>query len=80
MHAGACGCEKETGDGAGMLLAIPDKLYRKVCSFELPAIGSYSAGIVFFPKDQELIARHKQVLLLLPSEAHFPRGSFEIRQ
>lgn len=29
-HRGACGCEEETGDGAGMLIAIPDKLYRKV--------------------------------------------------
>jgi len=49
-HRGACGCEEETGDGAGMLIAIPDKLYRRVCPFPLPPLGEYSAGIVFFPK------------------------------
>ncbi len=59
--AGACGCEKETGDGAGMLLAIPDKLYRKVCSFELPPKGQYSAGICYFPKNEEATAKGKKV-------------------
>jgi hypothetical protein len=46
-----------------MLLAIPDKLYRKVCKFDLPLpnVGLYSAGIVYFPKDEALIARHKKV-------------------
>lgn len=61
LCTGACGCETETGDGAGMLLAIPDKLYRKVCEFDLPQAGLYSSGIVYFPKDEDLIARHKKV-------------------
>jgi hypothetical protein len=45
-----------------MLLAIPDKLYRKVCNFELPPKGQYSAGIVYFPKNEEATAKGKKVL------------------
>ena len=36
-HRGACGCEANTGDGAGILVQMPDKLLRKVVSFALPA-------------------------------------------
>jgi Glutamate synthase domain 2 len=54
-HRGACGCEENTGDGAGMLTAIPDKFLRRVVKSELgvdlPPAGLYGAGIVFFPKD-----------------------------
>ena len=53
-HRGACGCDPETGDGAGLLTQIPDELFRPVCSehgIELPAPGSYGAGLVFLPRD-----------------------------
>ena len=60
-HRGACGCEEETGDGAGMLISMPDKLYRKVCEFKLPPLGEYSAGIVFFPKDEAAVAAGKKI-------------------
>lgn len=60
-HRGACGCEEETGDGAGMLIAIPDKLYRKKCEFTLPPVGEYSAGIMYFPKDAAATEEGKQI-------------------
>ncbi len=50
-HRGACGCEANTGDGAGILVQMPDKLLRKVVSFALPAAGAYGAGLVFLPRE-----------------------------
>ena len=48
-HRGACGCEANTGDGAGILVQTPDTFLRKVVSFTLPAPGAYGAGLVFLP-------------------------------
>src|SRR6188508_3350239 len=50
-HRGACGCEANTGDGAGILLQMPDAFLRKVTSFALPPAGAYGAGLVFLPHD-----------------------------
>jgi glutamate synthase (ferredoxin) len=50
-HRGACGCEVNTGDGAGILIQMPDKFLRKVAPGPLPARGEYGAGLVFLPKD-----------------------------
>ncbi|MDY0169383.1 MAG: glutamate synthase-related protein [Thermoguttaceae bacterium] len=53
-HRGACGCEANTGDGAGMLTALPHEFLRKVAKDELkadlPEPGRFAAGVVFFPK------------------------------
>ena len=51
-HRGACGCEANTGDGAGILIQTPDAFFRKAVSFALPAAGSYGAGLVFLPRDE----------------------------
>src|SRR5436309_3047728 len=54
LHRGACGCEATTGDGAGVLVQMPDRFLRKVTSgldFALPPAGRYGAGLVFLPKD-----------------------------
>jgi glutamate synthase (NADPH/NADH) large chain len=48
-HRGASGSEINTGDGAGILIQIPDALYRDVVAFPLPAAGAYAAGIAFLP-------------------------------
>ena len=40
LHRGACGCEANTGDGAGILIQPPDAFFRKNVSFTLPAAGS----------------------------------------
>jgi glutamate synthase (NADPH) large chain len=56
-HRGACGCETNTGDGAGILTALPHEFLVKVAlrdaGIKLPAKGKYGAGIVFFPADNE---------------------------
>ena len=51
-HRGACGCEANTGDGAGILIQPPDAFLRKNVSFTLPAAGGYGAGLVFLPHDE----------------------------
>ncbi len=51
QHRGASGCEVNTGDGAGILLQIPDRFLRAVVDFDLPPVGGYATGIAFLPKD-----------------------------
>src|SRR5271168_2984283 len=51
-HRGACGCDPETGDGAGILIQIPHKFFARECAqlgFTLPAAGEYGVGMVFLP-------------------------------
>jgi glutamate synthase (NADPH) large chain len=53
-HRGACGCEKNTGDGAGILLQVPDKFLRRVCAeinIDLPPKKQYGVGMLFLPPD-----------------------------
>src|SRR5437868_2864233 len=50
-HRGACGCEVNTGDGAGILIQTPDAFLRKVAPTPLPPAGEYGAGLVFLPRD-----------------------------
>src|SRR4249919_2529533 len=59
-HRGACGCEANTGDGAGILIQMPDRFFRKEAArlqMPLPAEGSYGAGLVFLPKDADARSR-----------------------
>ncbi len=51
-HRGACGCDPETGDGAGIMIQMPDAFLRKECAkihIDLPPLGEYGAGIAFLP-------------------------------
>ncbi len=50
-HRGASGTEVNTGDGAGVLIQTPDRFFREVCEFPLPAFGRYAAGMAFLPTD-----------------------------
>ncbi|MCD5419470.1 glutamate synthase large subunit [Rhodococcus pyridinivorans] len=50
-HRGAAGAEQNTGDGAGILIQVPDAYFREVVDFDLPAEGAYATGIAFLPKD-----------------------------
>jgi glutamate synthase (ferredoxin) len=53
-HRGACGCEVNTGDGAGILIQTPHAFLEKVCKEEgidLPAAGQYGVGLVFLPPE-----------------------------
>ena len=54
-HRGACGCDPETGDGAGVLIQIPHKFFARECEklgFKLPKAGSYGIGMVFLPVEK----------------------------
>jgi len=55
-HRGGCGCETNTGDGAGILTALPHEFLRKVAKadlgIDLPEPGKYAAGNVFLPQDE----------------------------
>jgi glutamate synthase (NADPH/NADH) large chain len=50
-HRGAAGAEVNTGDGAGILLQVPDRFFRDVVDFPLPPEGQYATGIAFLPQD-----------------------------
>ncbi|MDQ3835115.1 MAG: glutamate synthase subunit alpha, partial [Actinomycetota bacterium] len=55
-HRGASGSDPETGDGAGILLQIPDAFFRRECKdlgFDLPRGGHYGVGVVFVPEEGE---------------------------
>ncbi|MEP6714073.1 MAG: glutamate synthase subunit alpha, partial [Terriglobia bacterium] len=54
-HRGACGCDPETGDGAGLLIQIPHKFFVREAAalgFTLPAPGEYGVGMVFMPVEK----------------------------
>ncbi len=71
-HRGARGCEPNTGDGAGMLTALPDEFLRRVARDDLgvalPPAGSYAAGIVFLPRIPEEREKCKTVIAELVAE------------
>ncbi len=59
-HRGACGCDPETGDGAGLLIQIPHIFFQREASrlgFTLPAPGEYGVGMVFMP-----VERHERLV------------------
>jgi glutamate synthase domain-containing protein 2/glutamate synthase domain-containing protein 1/glutamate synthase domain-containing protein 3 len=51
-HRGACGCDPETGDGAGILLQIPHRMLQTAMDGRLPEEGMYGVGMVFLPRDR----------------------------
>jgi glutamate synthase domain-containing protein 2/glutamate synthase domain-containing protein 1/glutamate synthase domain-containing protein 3 len=76
-HRGACGCEENTGDGAGILMQVPHRFFSEACEglgFELPDPGEYGVGMIFLPdhreqrrrfekKIEEIIVAEGQILL-----------------
>jgi glutamate synthase domain-containing protein 2/glutamate synthase domain-containing protein 1/glutamate synthase domain-containing protein 3 len=61
-HRGASGADSSTGDGAGILMQIPDELLRDVVDFELPPAGRYGVLMCFLPHEQERRQRLQQLL------------------
>jgi glutamate synthase (NADPH/NADH) large chain len=56
-HRGACGCENNTGDGAGIMIQTPHEFFFEEClklGVHLPAFGKYGVGVIFFPKEIKL--------------------------
>jgi len=70
-HRGGCGCEPNSGDGAGVLLGMPHSFNRGVVApemkIELPLDGLYATGIVFLPVDPDL---RTQAMALLDAKLH----------
>ncbi|MFP5369099.1 MAG: glutamate synthase subunit alpha, partial [Actinomycetes bacterium] len=61
-HRGATGAEPDTGDGAGILLGVPDRFLREVTAelgFELPPARAYAVGTAFLPGDDEHVVKTK---------------------
>ena len=65
-HRGAVGGDMKTGDGAGMLMQIPDQFFRSVLDFDLPEYGKYGAGFLFLPQEEE----HVRLLAILRKSNH----------
>lgn len=56
-HRGACGCEENTGDGAGIMIQVPHEFFFDECiklGVHLPSYGRYGVGVIFFPRDIRL--------------------------
>ncbi|MBL7741031.1 MAG: glutamate synthase large subunit [Chitinophagaceae bacterium] len=56
-HRGACGCENNTGDGAGIMIQMPHEFFFDECQklgVHLPSFGKYGVGVIFFPKEIRL--------------------------
>ncbi len=73
-HRGAIGSDPETGDGAGILIQIPDKFFRielDKIGLKLPELGNYGVGMVYFPDDVKLREECRKVLNINISELGF---------
>jgi glutamate synthase (NADPH/NADH) large chain len=56
-HRGAAGAEPNSGDGAGILLQVPDAFLRDVVDFDLPPLGAYAVGTAFLDGDADQVAK-----------------------
>ena len=65
LHRGATGADANTGDGAGLLIQIPDHFLRKQCQTQginLPKAGEYGVGMIFLPQDQKQAAHCSAII------------------
>ena len=67
-HRGASGSEPDSGDGAGILIQIPDAFLRDEVSFELPPLGQYAVGTAFLPSDRGAEMAARQHIAALAAE------------
>jgi glutamate synthase (ferredoxin) len=71
-HRGACGCEENTGDGAGILMQVPHVFLKEACAglgFQLPEPGDYGVGMIFFPDHREQRVRFEKIIEAIVKEA-----------
>ena len=69
-HRGAAGADADTGDGAGILVQLPDSFLRASVAFELPRPGRYGVGVCFLPQE----AKRRRALEQLLEEAVLAEG------
>ena len=71
-HRGASGSDPETGDGAGILLQVPDAFFRRVVreelQMELPPPGQYAVGMAFLPREPGLRLRCEELFVRICAE------------
>ncbi|HPT27160.1 MAG TPA: hypothetical protein PLZ95_12125, partial [Bryobacteraceae bacterium] len=70
-HRGACGCDPDTGDGAGVLIQIPHTFFARECArlgLILPPAGQYGAGIVFLPVEPQQRLAVEEIIERIISE------------
>ncbi len=70
-HRGAVGADPLAGDGAGILIQLPDRLLReeaKTLGIKLPEVGDYAAGAIFLPREPRALARSVEILERLAHE------------
>src|SRR5690349_17593868 len=61
-HRGARGAEPNTGDGAGIMIQVPDAFVRAAVDFDLPPVGSYATGLAFLPTDEADAALAERII------------------
>jgi len=67
-HRGATGADPKTGDGAGILMQVPDAFLRSVAGFELPAAGTYAVGNAYLPVDEAARREAKETIEAVAAE------------
>ena len=73
VHRGAVGANPTTGDGAGILMQIPDRLFRAArLDFELPPAGDYAVGMLFMPQGDSLRERAAEIFAASLAEEKLP--------
>ncbi|MDR2198352.1 MAG: glutamate synthase large subunit [Deltaproteobacteria bacterium] len=60
-HRGAAGADADSGDGAGLIIRVPDKFFRREFPAGLPPYGSYGLGMFFLPRDPSSAARAREL-------------------
>ncbi|MEC8147677.1 MAG: glutamate synthase large subunit [Pseudomonadota bacterium] len=64
-HRGGCGCEDNTGDGAGLLIQMPDEFFRTILNeqeIQLPKAGQYGSGMVFLSQNSDQRKKQKSLI------------------
>ena len=70
-HRGACGCEENTGDGAGILIQVPHVFLKEACAglgFQLPEPGDYGVGMIFLPDHREQRVQFEKIIEAIVKE------------
>src|SRR5688572_25203955 len=67
-HRGAVGSEPDSGDGAGILMQVPDRFLRAVVDFDLPAAGEYAVGTAFVAGDDDEVAEAREQVEKIAAE------------
>ena len=72
-HRGAVGADPKAGDGAGILVQIPDAFFRAVVDFDLPPVGQYGVGHVFLPQEADAQRKMQNII-----EHHIEAGGHRV--